>query len=44
LVQIDNKLFAVLSNGKLWIKPLNQAKWQHMLTEIGRIKTMAAGS
>jgi photosystem II stability/assembly factor-like uncharacterized protein len=43
-VQVGDQLFAILSNGELWIKPLKQAKWQHVLPEITRIKAMAADS
>ena len=43
-VQVGENLFAILSNGELWIKPLNQAKWQHMLPEITQVKAMAAGN
>jgi photosystem II stability/assembly factor-like uncharacterized protein len=41
-VQVGDNLFAILSNGKLWSKQLNQAKWQRVLHEITRIKAMAA--
>lgn len=42
--QIDENLFAILSNGELWIKPLSRNSWQRVLPEIGQIKAMAAGS
>ena len=42
--QAGDNLFAILSNGELWSKPLNPAKWQRVLPEIIRIKAMAAGS
>ena len=41
-VQAGDNLFAILSNGELRIKPLNQAKWQTVLPEIAGIKAMAA--
>lgn len=36
-VQIDNDLFAILSNGELWLKPLNGNKWRRLLSEIPHI-------
>jgi hypothetical protein len=33
-VQLDNDLFVVLSNGELWLKPLDKIKWQRVLSEI----------
>lgn len=42
-IQIDKKLFAILSNGELWIKLLNKAAWQHVLPEIANIRAIAAG-
>jgi photosystem II stability/assembly factor-like uncharacterized protein len=36
-------LFAVLSDGKLWAKPIKEAKWRHALPEITGVKAMAAG-
>jgi photosystem II stability/assembly factor-like uncharacterized protein len=43
-VQVGDQLFAVLSSGELWAKPLNQAKWRHLLPEITGVKAVAAGS
>jgi photosystem II stability/assembly factor-like uncharacterized protein len=43
-VQAGDNLFAILSNGELRIKPLNQANWQRVFPEIAGIKAMAAGS
>jgi photosystem II stability/assembly factor-like uncharacterized protein len=43
-VQAGDQLFAILSNGELWMKPLNQAKWRQMLPEITGVKAVAAGS
>jgi photosystem II stability/assembly factor-like uncharacterized protein len=43
-VQAGENLFAILSNGELRVKPLKQARWQHVLPEITRIKAMVAGS
>jgi photosystem II stability/assembly factor-like uncharacterized protein len=42
-VQTATDLFAILSNGELWIRPLNQAVWQHVLSEIADIRAMAVG-
>ena len=39
-VQFDNDLFAVLSNGELWLKPFNENKWRRVLSEIPNIKAM----
>lgn len=39
-----DSLFAILSNGELWVKPLDQAKWRRVLPEINSIKAMAVGS
>jgi photosystem II stability/assembly factor-like uncharacterized protein len=39
-VQFDNDLFAVLSNGELWLKSLNETKWHRVFSEIPRIKAM----
>ena len=36
-IQVDNDLFAVLSNGELWLKPLSGAKWRHVLSEMPRV-------
>jgi hypothetical protein len=40
-VQFDNDLFAVLSNGELWLKSLNENKWHRVFSEIHSIKAMA---
>jgi hypothetical protein len=42
--QAGDNLFAILSNGELWLKPLGQANWHRVLPEILRIKAVAAGS
>ena len=36
-IQVDNDLFAVLSNGELWLKPLNGTQWRHVLSEMPRV-------
>lgn len=41
--QIDKDLFAVLSNGELWVKRLGQTKWNRILPEIASVKAIAAG-
>jgi hypothetical protein len=41
-VQSDDDLFAVLSNGELWLKRLSESSWQRMLPEINQIKALAA--
>jgi photosystem II stability/assembly factor-like uncharacterized protein len=41
-VQLDNDLFAVLSNGELWLKRLDQSSWNRILSEIHQIKAIAA--
>ncbi len=41
-VQLDNDLFAVLSNGELWLKHLDERSWQRVLPEIHQIKAIAA--
>jgi hypothetical protein len=41
-VQIDNDLFAVLSNGELWLKRLGESSWHRVLSEIHQIKAIAA--
>ena len=40
-VQVDKNLFAVLSNGELWFKPLNQSRWRHILSDIPDIRAIA---
>ena len=42
-VQAGEQLFAVLSSGELWTKPLNQAEWRHVLPEITGVKAVAVG-
>ena len=39
-VQFDNDLFAVLSNGELWLKSLDKTKWRRVLSKIPHIKAM----
>jgi hypothetical protein len=41
-VQLDNDLFAVLSNGELWLTPLNETKWRRVLSETNQINAIAA--
>jgi hypothetical protein len=41
-VQIDNNLFAVLSNGELWLKHLDESSWHRILPEIHQVKAIAA--
>jgi len=41
-VQSDNDLLAVLSNGELWLKPLNESGWRRILAEIPRITAVTA--
>jgi photosystem II stability/assembly factor-like uncharacterized protein len=43
-VQLDNDLFAVLSNGELWLKPLDKNKWHQILLEVPHIKAIAGKS
>jgi hypothetical protein len=43
-VQLDNELFAVLSNGELWLKRLDKIKWQRVLSEIPHIKAITGKS
>jgi len=38
--QFDNALFAVLSNGELRLKPLNENKWRRVFSKIPSIKAM----
>ena len=37
----DN-LYAILSNGEIWLKPSNQEKWSRILADIGHAKAIAA--
>jgi hypothetical protein len=41
-VQLDNDLFAVLSNGELWLKRLDESTWHRILSEISQVKAIAA--
>lgn len=41
-VQLDNDLFAVLSNGELWLKRLDESSWHRLLSEIQQIKAITA--
>jgi hypothetical protein len=41
-VQLDNDLFAALSNGQLWLKHVDKSSWHRVLTEIHQIKAIAA--
>jgi photosystem II stability/assembly factor-like uncharacterized protein len=43
-VQVDDELFAVLSNGELWLKPLNGTKWHRVLPDIPQVKAVAAAN
>ena len=40
--QLDNDLFAVLSNGELWRKRVDESSWHRLLSEIQKIKAIAA--
>jgi hypothetical protein len=40
--QLDNDLFAVLSNGELWRKRVDKSSWHRLLSEIQKIKAIAA--
>ncbi len=42
LVQVENNLFAVLSNGELWLRGLDEPSWHRVLSEIPHIKAIAA--
>ena len=37
----DN-LYAILSNGEIWLKQSNQPKWSRILTDIGHVNAVAA--
>lgn len=39
--QLDDELFAVLSNGELWSRKLDGPKWNRVLPEIAQIKAIA---
>lgn len=40
--QKGRNLFAILSNGEIWIKQPNQERWSHVLADIGHVKAMTA--
>ena len=40
--QLDNDLFAVLSNGELWLKHLDGSSWHQVISEINQIKAIKA--
>ena len=40
-VHFDKDLFAVLSNGELWLKRLDESKWHHILPELASVKAIA---
>ena len=42
--QVDDELFAVLSNGELWSRKLDGPKWNRVLPEIAQIKAIAANN
>jgi photosystem II stability/assembly factor-like uncharacterized protein len=42
--QVDDELFAVLSNGELWSRKLDGPKWNRVLPEIDQIKAIAANN
>jgi photosystem II stability/assembly factor-like uncharacterized protein len=44
LLQVDDALLAVLSNGELWVKALSQHQWRQILPEIKRINAVAAST
>ena len=39
-VQLDDDLFAVLSNGELWLKRLDESSWHRVLSEIPHVKAI----
>jgi photosystem II stability/assembly factor-like uncharacterized protein len=39
--QVDDELFAVLSNGELWSRKLSGSKWDRILSETGHVKAIA---
>ena len=39
--QKEQYLFAIISNGEIWIKDHTQNKWRHILAGIGNVKAMA---
>ncbi len=40
--QVGDNLFAILSTGELWLKPLRQVMWKHFSPEITQARAMAA--
>ena len=40
--QLAGDLFSVLSNGTIWIRPLQQKRWHHILADIGHAKAISA--
>jgi hypothetical protein len=42
--QVDDELFAVLSNGELWSRKLSDPNWNRVLPEIDQIKAIAANN
>ena len=42
--QVDDELFAVLSNGELWSQKLSDPNWNRVLPEIDQIKAIAANN
>jgi len=42
--QVDDELFAVLSNGELWSRKLDGPKWNRVLPEIAQIKAIATNN
>ncbi len=42
--QVNEELFAVLSNGELWSRKRGGSKWDRLLPEIAQVKDIAAGN
>jgi hypothetical protein len=42
--QVDDEMFAVLSNGELWSQNLDGPNWNRVLPEIDQIKAIAANN
>jgi photosystem II stability/assembly factor-like uncharacterized protein len=42
--QVDDELFAVLSNGELWSRRLSSSKWDRILSETGHVKAIAVNN
>ena len=40
--QKDRYVFAILSNGEIWIKHPTHNRWRHILADIANIRAMAA--